>query len=398
MSRIRPSATVACRIAALAAVPALLVGVAPRPVLGQPLARRHPLLRVNQPAAPTTGLPTAVTGSDFRMSASHHYGSPTNASGYSVIVVTGPQQAWAFGGTNPGGPSAPVATEWNGTTATSATLPSGLTSFISDAEATASTDIWAASEYGRYLLHFDGTQWRVAKRWPHGEITGLTAIDPTDVWVFGTSSNGASDLGTWYYDGFSWQRVYGPGGSIYRASAISSNDIWAIAASPTSYSVLRFNGESWQPVPVGTALDGVQPADILAYSDTDVWILGDTPTTSGGVRLVLLHWNGVRWVSLVTYINAWAGRLAAGADRSVLATATPTSASAEGLVLGATAGPAGRPVVTLRSWLDSGGVSDVAVAGRSQLLWGSGAVLNRTGGNAVIWTGELPQSASGLGA
>jgi hypothetical protein len=380
-------------------VAALLAAAVTTWVRERPL-HPHRLTRLAQ-SSPLTGAlpdkPAAADSSSFKMAVIRHYGLPADASGYSVILVTSSQQAWAFGGSNPGGPSAPVATLWNrGTTAT-ATLPSGLTSFISDASATSSSDVWAASQYGRYLLHFDGVRWRVAKRWQQGQVTGVTAATPSGVWVFGTSADGTSDIGTWYYDGASWQRVLGLAGSIVRASAITASDIWAIAANPASYSVLRFDGTTWQQVPTGSALDSVHVRDILAISSSDVWVLGDKTDASGGVRLVLLHWNGAGWSSLVTPIKAWAGRLAAGPDRTVLVTATPASASANGLIVQASA-DGGRLVISPRSWLSTGGISDVALAGNSRALWVSGAVLTRMGGDAVIWSGQLPSPADRIGA
>jgi hypothetical protein len=392
MLRIRPTVVMAGLVAACAMVAPAVAAVAasrtwaPRPAVFQP---RRP--RPVASAVVAHGQPTTTTGSVFELGAIHHYGQPANASGYSVILRTGPDAAWVFGGTNPGGPSAPVAAWWNGTALTTATLPAGLSSFISDASATSSIDIWAASQYGRYLLHYDGVQWQVARRWQRGQITGLTAISPSDVWVFGTTADGTSVIGTWHFDGTSWRRIAGPAASISRASEVSASDIWAIAATPASYSILHYDGTSWQAVSTGSDLDRVQPHDILAVSARDVWVLGTKVTAVGGERLVLLHWNGVRWASLLTRISAWAGRLAAGADGSVLVTATPADASAAGLILQVSA-PGGRPVVMARSWLDSGSVSDVALAGGTRSLWASGAVLTRLGGEAVIWTGQLGQS------
>jgi hypothetical protein len=345
------------------------------------------------------GRPVATAGAMFQMTAGRHYGQRTNASGYSVILRAGPNSAWVFGGTNPGGPSAPVAAQWDGATLSTATLPAGLSSFISDASATSATDIWAASQYGRYLLRYDGWQWTLAKRWQHGQITGLTAISPADVWVFGTTADGTSNLGTWHFDGYSWQRISGLAASVCRASATSDSDIWAIAASPASYSILHYDGSSWQPVPTGTNLDGVQPRDILAMSPGNVWVLGTKADGTDGARLVLLHWNGVTWTSLLTQINAWAGRLAPAGDGSVLVTATPADASATGLILQVSSAPGGWPVITAESWLDDGSVSDVALGGGSQSLWASGAILTRLGGEAVVWTGQLGHALaqSGLG-
>jgi hypothetical protein len=398
MLRIRPTVVVAGRVTACAAVAVLLTGAAiqsagPHQADAQP--RRA---RASGMAGARHGSPVTTTGATFQLSAGHHYGQPANASGYSVIVRTGAASAWLLGGTNPGGPSTPVAAEWNGTQLTTAALPSGLTSFISDAAATSMNDVWAVSQYGRYLLHYDGVQWRLVKRWQTGQITGVTAITPADVWVFGTTADGTSDIGTWHWDGYDWQRQYGLVGSVVRASATSDSDIWAIAASSASYSILYYDGTSWQPVQTGSDLDGVQPRDILATSPSDVWVLGTQANTADGPRLVLLHWNGTGWTSLVTQISAWAGRLAAGANGSVLVTATPADSSAAGLIL-QVAAPGGWPVVTAESWLASGSVSDALLAGGTQSLWASGAILTRLGGEAVIWTGQLGQalSQSGVG-
>lgn len=384
-------------IAACAVVPALLAGASAVVRAAPEPQHRQAATRSSRPLAPSPaqrGDSATTTGSAFRVAAMRHYGAGADASGYSVIVPTGPHQAWLLGGTNPGGPSAPVAASWNGSVTSTATLPPGLTSFISDGSATSAADVWAASEYGRYVLHFDGAHWRVARRWPSGKITGLTAVTPDDVWVFGTAADGTSDLGTWHFDGTSWRQVRGLAGSVVRASTVSASDIWAVSASPAAYSILRFDGRTWRPVPTGSSLDRVQPNDILALSPRDVWVLGDT-ASAAGVRLVLMHWNGGHWSRLETPISAWAGRLAAGADGTVLVSATPASASASGLIMQAAADPGG-VVVSTPSAL-SGGVSDVVLAGGGHELWASGAVLNRLGGSAVVWTGQLPPPDDGIG-
>lgn len=401
MLRSRPLTARARRIAIGVTVPVLLAGAVTAWVLAGPLGpsrltRLTRLAQSSSPSAAASGSP-ATASSSFRTAVIRHFGGPANASGYSVIIGTGSHQAWAFGGTNPGGPSAPVASLWNGHTTMTAALPGGLRSFISDASATSRSDIWAASQYGRYLLHFDGNRWRVAKRWQHGQITGLTAVTPSDVWVFGTTADGTSRIGTWHFNGASWQRVHGLAGSIVRASAVTGSDIWAIAASPAAYTVVRFNGTTWQTIPTGSVLNGMHLRDILAPSSADVWLLADKAAATGGVRLVLLHWNGAGWSSVITSINAWAGRLAPGPCHTVLVTATPATASASGLIVQASA--AGDALaVSPPSWLTTGSISDVALADGPAVLWLSGAVLTPAGGDAMIWTGRLGSSADRVGA
>ena len=350
---------------------------------------------VARPALPGAGiraqLPSAAEPgrSAFRITVSRHYGAPENASGYSAIVVTGNREAWAFGGTNPGGPSKPVAERWNGRTVTQSALPAGLTGFISDASAPSATDIWAASEYGRYVLHWNGMRWRVAMRRRVGLITGLTAVSPDDVWVFGTTATGIHEAGTWHFDGRSWSRAAGAAGSIYRASAASRRDIWAIAASPRADSILRYDGATWRPVRTGHVLAGVALHDILATSDRSVWVVGDE-ISKGAVGLVLAHWNGARWTRIPTSMRAQAGRLARGAHGGVLITAAADT-TASGLILQASA-VGWRPAVTIRSGLGSG-VSDVALVHGTWSLLASGGILTRLGGDAVIWTVPLTRAA-----
>jgi hypothetical protein len=346
------------------------------------------MARQAMPHASGTSLPDpsdVLAGkSPYRVLLSSHFGRPANASGYSAIVVTGRHQAWAFGGTNPGGPSAPVAEHWTGAAITPSALPTGLTGFITDASAPSAADIWAASEYGGYVLHWNGARWYLAKRWGH-MITGLIAVSPDDAWIFGAVAGG-DGTGTWHFNGRSWQRAAGLAGTINRASAISRRDIWAITTGTKADSVLRYDGKSWRPVQTGRVLAGVVANDILATSKRDVWVLGDE-VSGRSVRLILAHWNGARWTRIDTGVTAFAGQLSAGPHGTVLVTATPADASAAGLILQVNAAGQ-RRTMAIRSGLGSG-VGAVAVLRGTRSLLASGGVLTRLGGNAVIWEGRL---------
>jgi hypothetical protein len=326
----------------------------------------------------------------LRLAVTRHYGALDNASGYSVIVATARHLAWAFGGTDPGGPSSPVAALWDGSTLTSSVLPPGLTGFISEASAPAANDIWAASQYGRYVLRYDGHHWTVAVQWRRGQITGLTAISGRDVWVFGTTIGGSRTIGTWHFDGISWQPVAGPARSIYQASAVSRRDIWAIRAVSGADSIVRYNGRSWQPVATGRVLANVRPRDILAISDHDVWVAGNETGRNASARLVLAHWTGSSWSRLVSGLQAWAGQLAPGPRGDVLLTATPADAAATGLILHASPSGWGATIV-VQSGLGSG-VTDVALAPGSRSLWATGGILTRLGGDAAVWAGPIARA------
>lgn len=289
-----------------------------------------------------------------------------------------------------------MAVRWNGRKAAPARLPGRLTGFISDASAPSAHDVWAVSQYGGYVLHWSGRRWYVARRWHGGQITDVMAISAKDVWVFGTTASGFTGTGTWHYNGTRWRKVAGPARAVFRASAASRRDIWAIAATSRANYVLRFNGTAWRRVRAGRLFNGVQLHDILAVSAQNVWVAGTTISKSGATSVALYHWAGHGWTRVLTRRDALAGNLAAGRHGTVLLTATPTSLAAAGLVIQASAG--GLLSATVVSSPEGSGVSDVTVpAGRLE-FWASGGILTRRGGDAAVWAGPLahPVGAPGV--
>lgn len=332
----------------------------------------------------------ATRSPQWRMAVNLHYGQVPNSSGYSEILTAG-HVMWAFGGTNPGGQSAPVAMFLAYGTWHDSALPAGLTNFISGASAPRPNDIWAISEYGGYVLHWNGTRWSVAKNWGQSsELTGVVAVNSRDVWVFGTSADGSRTVGTWHFNGRTWQPVNAVGADIYRASAVSVHDIWAIAAGPKVDSIERFGTRGWRHIRTGRVLVGVRWHDILAVSRNEVWILGTAPSSHGSGRLVLAHWNGRHWMRFDTSLEAWAGQLASVGSGSIVATAMSAGLLGDGLVIEMTS-RGHLTSSTIASSLGSG-VTDIAYVPRSHMLWASGAVLTRLGGNAALWTLTLPHA------
>ena len=328
---------------------------------------------------------TTSSGASFQVRLRQHYGPAGNASDYSVIVSAGKRVAWVFGGTNPGGPSTPVAERWNGRRVTPCRLPLRLTGFISDASAPSARDVWAVSQYGGYVLHWNGRQWYVAKRWRGGQITDVTAITAKDVWVFGTTAAGFAGTGTWHYDGMLWRKVRGPAAAVSRASAASRRDIWAIAATGRGDYVLHFNGSAWRRVRAGRLFNGVQLRDVLARSNRNVWVVGNTVSRSGATSFVLYHWAGHGWTRVLSRRDALAGNLASGRRGTVLLTATPTSRAATGLVIQASVH--GLLAATMIQSAEGSGVSDVTLPAGARGIWASGGILTPHGGDAAVWVG-----------
>ncbi|HEY5351902.1 MAG TPA: hypothetical protein VIK57_05565 [Streptosporangiaceae bacterium] len=224
------------------------------------------------------GLPAqAASPTGWRVVSSQHYGSATAYSGLMTVVAPAKKDTWALGGSDLSGATAgtPVAEQWNGAAWQTATLPSGLTSYIEAASAPGSKDIWAVSGLGEYVLHYDGITWSVAKQWAPGgialQLTGVTAFSPMNVWVFG-GPGGDPGLGTWHLHGTTWTQVTGPGGGITTASALSARDIWAIGASSAPQrTIVHYDGTRWQKV-ASPALSGLQFNRIDALSATNIWL------------------------------------------------------------------------------------------------------------------------------
>jgi hypothetical protein len=346
------------------------------------------------PALPLTGMPGHAAHVVTHQPASRawvleltqHFGSPGNASGYSTVVLSH-GRLWVFGGTNPGGASSPVVESLAGRRWLTARLPAGLSDFISDASSPGPSDIWAISSYGRYVLHWDGTRWRLMRRWQQaGSFSDVVATSPRSAWVFGTAAGGYRSLGTWHYDGRSWRAVAGAAGHIYRASAVSGRDVWAIEAGRRGDGVLHFDGRRWRHVWVSRAIAVIRWNDILAESARNVWLAGNE-SGKDDYRLVLAHWNGERWTRLVTRMSALAGQLAAaGADR-VLVTAASSTLLPTGVVILVT--NTGRITSSAIGSSLGDGVSDAVFDSATGAIWASGATLTRLGGNAAIWSRAL---------
>src|SRR5215472_14103243 len=177
-------------------------------------------------------VPAEAATPGWRVVFSKHYGAATNFSGYLTAVAPSKLSLWAFGGNDisGGSPEIPVAEHWNGTAWSSSALPAAVTSSaqssIEASSASSPTDIWTVTQFGGFVLHWNGA-WSVATQIPgSGQLTGVTAISSTNVWVFG-SGGFTGGLGTWHYNGSTWTQQTGNAAGIASASALSASNIWA---------------------------------------------------------------------------------------------------------------------------------------------------------------------------
>lgn len=352
------------------------------------------------------GMPARAAGtSAWQIAAKVHYGASGNASGYSAVIATARNDAWVFGGTNPGGPSSPEAERWNGKRWQPWVLPAGLNGFIVAAAASSASNVWAVGE--GYALRWNGVRWAVARTWQsNGEITSVAVISRRDVWVFGSSSfSGEVSLGTWHYNGRTWTRIGASAGAaadIYRASAVSENDIWAITVSPRGGSVVHYNGTAWEDVPAADAvLANTQLDDVLAVSWHNVWVSGTTPANAADGRLVLAHWNGKCWKRFAApWLVQQPERFATdGAHGVWIPVVTGGSSAATWILHLSHTGAWTRTKITAAPGAGVG-VGDLTLIPGTTTLWGTGGLVSTSGGDAAIWdhgvlTGHLAERVHG---
>jgi len=280
---------------------ALAAGIAPALGATAPAAKAPAAANVRPAAWPSP----AASPSGWTLRLAIQYLTGADHSKY-LAVVAGRRQAWFFGGSDIGGHGVPEIERRTGGRWVPVPLSSipGLHSWIAAASAASANDIWAVTSLGGAVLHWDGRTWAAASRggWLAGtQFTGISAVAPGSVWLFGTRGKHHPGAGTWHWDGTRWTRVRGIAGGIRQASAASAAGIWAIGRTGGTMSALfRLGGGSWHRL-APRALAGFRYSDVVAFSPVNVWVAGSVAGTPK-----LGHFNGTGWTRL-----AMPGRVAA---------------------------------------------------------------------------------------
>ncbi len=222
---------------------------------------------------------------------------------FTAITAVGPGQMWAVGGYGAAGNGLAGAVLWknHGWHVTPVPQP-GTLGAITAASADSASNAWAVTANG-YVIRWDGSRWRIAKRLPEpqggppGDVpTGVLAISARNVWVFyGTwrDSRGTLHGGALHDLNGTWRQLTGPGRTIIAASAATPSEFWAIGGSGSSHiRLLRYGQGRWQPV-IAPALAGLTFTSVLARRNGPVWALG-WPSIGTGAG-VLMKLSGGHW-------------------------------------------------------------------------------------------------------
>jgi hypothetical protein len=176
-------------------------------------------------------------------------------------------------------------------------------------------DAWAVGyddiegEAETLILHWDGTRWLTADSPNPGsgsnDLSGVSAVSPTDVWAVGSSRELATPVHKTlilHWNGKRWSPVASPNpGTAYNAltevSSVSPSDAWAVGSYRDQEVgnghafVLHWDGASWSLVKSLGSPSGLE--SVSAASPNDAWAVGEY--TKAGHHALILHWDGTKW-------------------------------------------------------------------------------------------------------
>jgi hypothetical protein len=186
--------------------------------------------------------------------------------------------------------------------------------------AISSNDVWAVGtgtigdEDATATLHWNGTAWSVVPSPNVGPevdntLAGVAAVATNNVWAVGTQQpTSLTDPHTLilHWNGSAWSIVPSPndGGNtvdnhLLAATAVASNDVWAVGFSGFGTLSEHWNGTSWSVVDTPDVAGGetLFLDSAVALSSTNVWAVGEFfQTRKSRSRTLTDMWNGSNWI------------------------------------------------------------------------------------------------------
>lgn len=152
---------------------------------------------------------------------------------------------------------------------------------------------YADGDYEGYVVHWNGHRW-VGMVPPSGQsypnpLDGIAPISPDDVLTVGKNQYAAK------WNGKHWTILADPYGAV-AVDALSSTDAWSVGGG-----VEHWNGAGWSQVPLAIPSGWYTDlASVSAAGPDDAWAAGQMYRVQpnarvSDVRVLVAHWNGVRW-------------------------------------------------------------------------------------------------------
>jgi hypothetical protein len=232
-----------------------------------------------------------------------HSPAPVPYAYYTAVAASGPD-AWIVGlTTGPPGvmPAAALAShrtggQWQSTAVAGAaqTIPYSVAFSGRDTAWAAGCVCFGSSASSGVILHWTGTQWKVAGRLGDAVPQAVATGPGGQAWLVGDNPAGANgDEGfSSHWNGKTWRFVvvpravgsplrgvaYFPGGTVWAVGSRSGKDVPFI---------VRWTGKAWTQVPVPA---GRQLQAVAGDAPNDGWAVG-----GDGKMTTILHWNGKSW-------------------------------------------------------------------------------------------------------
>ena len=241
-----------------------------------------------------------------------------------AVSADSPTDVWTVGSYQKGRHLYTLVERWDGRSwhlVKAPTPPGKLGGQLAAVSALSPIDVWAVGfiveqrQVRTWVLHWNGHYWRrVPSPSPSGprrpgQLTGVTAISPSDVWAVGWDVGGTPThyrMLAEHWDGTSWTVVGTPavpgdvGGEFTSVSAQSSTNVWATGKLYTRHSievlVERWDGHAWTRWAAPSGAGANSASSVSVDAARDAWVAGwvDNPTV-GIDRPLILHWDGISW-------------------------------------------------------------------------------------------------------
>ncbi len=262
--------------------------------------------------------------------------SGATSASFNGVDTLAANNAWAVGATGAG---QSLIEHWDGHTWSVVPSPDpGLDNALEGISGSGPNDLWAVGWFENtaqtfialLFAHWNGTAWSFVAPPEEGGIQfgeGVTAISADNVWVVGDTGGQATLSAHW--NGTTWTMVPTPTlmskdslDFLTGVTAVSGKNIWAsgyegnvddnLFALPY---LLHWTGSAWHLVKVPNAgTEGSSLRGTVALSASNVWAVGITDQTDGGLLALTEHFNGTAW-SIVP--AAEPGQLGAVPDNSL---------------------------------------------------------------------------------
>lgn len=209
------------------------------------------------------------------------------------VAALSPDNVWAVGSYNngvtfPNNTNSKLILHWDGKV-WKVSMKGGIGQ-LNGVWATGPNDVWAVGEMGRgqnagvsVVHHWNGTGWSET---PIGTpfLNDVVALSPDDVWIAGSA--------IYHWDGRQWALSERNTGEKFGLLALAPNNIWAVGQAPVGAEAVHWDGTSWKATPAG-ADRGAKPLSVAALGQNDFWAVG---LYEAGA--LMLHWDGSNWAGI----------------------------------------------------------------------------------------------------